>query len=49
MRALWIVRYNTGIGPKNHELALVYPSPDTSVVKYLFLALVLGGFGFFFK
>lgn len=35
MLGLWVVRYNTGIGPGNHELALVYPSSDSGV-HYLF-------------
>ena len=36
MLVLWVVRYKTGIGPKNHELALVYPSSDLLEVHYLF-------------
>ena len=35
MLSLWVVRYQTGIGPRNHELALVYSS-DLLEVHYLF-------------
>jgi hypothetical protein len=36
MLNLWVVRYRDGIGAKNHELALVYPSSDISEVNYIF-------------
>ena len=36
MLDLWVVRYRNGIGAKNHELALVYPSSGISEVNYIF-------------